>query len=139
MDQEKKLRLRIKDDNIEISVEGTKEDLLSKIDEMVELYEETRERLLLSPSFKRRPKIPVEKEELPIIPYTNSPTEAVRSLFSRPWGSKPRSAREVNKVLKETGLPFNDRSIRSTLSRLLAAGEIRRIRQGGVYRYLSIV
>ncbi len=132
-----RVRLNVKSGGLEIWLEGSVENILSKLDEAANLFKQALEKFSAGKVVEAVK--PVEGEaEYPAIKPSRSTMENLQALFNTPWGQTPRSLSEVTKALEVNGVPDSPSNVTVYLKRLVARGFLRRIPKDGKYYYYRV-
>ncbi|HID18868.1 TPA: transcriptional regulator [Candidatus Bathyarchaeota archaeon] len=133
--QDFNVRLTVRRNGLEITVEAPVEKLLSRLDNITELFNRAVESFTVKPQAAAGV---IEEVEYPSIKPSRSTTENLQALFNEAWGQTPRSLSEVSKALEVNGVPDSPSNVTVYLKRLVAKGFLRRILKEGKYYYYRI-
>ena len=141
------LSLRIKVDQNEVEISGTKKEVLDAIDNLPKLIEK------VSNAFAQKSVKP-DIEEKPITVRISKPTrtsskmypsirkakncsQAVLKLLETEWGAwRPRTLSEIVKALKANAINYPKTTLSGVLSWLVKKGEVKRWKTDAGYVYI---
>jgi len=83
------------------------------------------------------PKVTSEKTEIPQIVEESSCRDTIRKLLSTKWGRIPRSFREIKQALEMNAIYYSKNTLLPALTRMTKKGELRRLKKGNVFAYVS--
>lgn len=78
----------------------------------------------------------IDTENFPSIEKPKGTQDAIYKVVSSTWGKiKPRTAKEIDPVLKANGVHISEGSLTGSLTLLVQAGKLRRLKVGTTYAY----
>jgi len=81
----------------------------------------------------------VEVENFPSIEKPKGTQDAIYKVVASPWGKvRPRTAKEIDPVLKANGVHISEGSLTGSLTLLVQAGKLRRLKVGSSYPQLPL-
>ncbi|TMI60509.1 hypothetical protein E6H14_00520 [Candidatus Bathyarchaeota archaeon] len=123
-------------DGVEMEVRGEKEWFVEALDQLPGMVSKLRDSLSpASPSI-----IPLaesrEIESLPTIIRPKGTQDAIVKAVSTAWGkATSRTAKEIDTVLKHNAVHISEGSLTGSLTLLVQANKLRRLKVGGTYAY----
>ena len=118
------IKIRIGDHEVEIG--GTKEDVLSTLDDLNSIVDK------VSLAFKEKVAVGRVKPKkngdvtYPKITHTTQCNEAIRSLLETEWGKTPRPIGELREAMETNAIFFPKSTMSGVLSWLIKKGSLRR-------------
>ncbi len=124
-------------DGIEMEVRGGPESFVEAVDQLPTMVSKVRSALASTTSTPfASPVEAKETESLPTIGKPKGLQDAIMKVVSTAWGkSKPRTWKEIDAVLKQNALHVSKGSSSGSLTLLMQAGKLRRLKEGTTYGY----
>jgi hypothetical protein len=138
---EHQFSIRVKLNNYEIEIAGTREEVLKTLDGLSKIIQKVAkafEESIGSVEIKFKEKVPIIKEKFPTIPKPSGCADAIIKLLSTDWGHTPRTWRELKEAMEVNAIYYSKGSITGQLTYLTQKKTIRRIKTERGYAYILV-
>ncbi len=126
-------------EGVEIEVRGGPDVFNAAIDELPNMVSKLRSALAPRATVPAQPEAStqtIDVENFPSIEKPKGTQDAIYKVVSSSWGrSKPRTAKEIDPVLKANGVHISEGSLTGSLTLLVQSGKLRRLKVGSMYAY----
>jgi hypothetical protein len=126
-------------EGVELEVRGGPDVFNSALDELPNMVSKLRSTLAPTATVPVRLETPaqtIDVENFPSIEKPKGTQDAIYKVVSSSWGKiKPRTAKEIDPVLKANGVHISEGSLTGSLTLLVQAGKLRRLKVGSTYAY----
>ncbi|HWY27877.1 MAG TPA: hypothetical protein VNW25_01325 [Candidatus Sulfotelmatobacter sp.] len=126
-------------EGVEMEVRGGPDVFNAALGELPNMVSKLRSALAPTttvPAQPERPAPTIDVEHFPSIEKPRGTQDAIYKVVSSSWGKvRPRTAKEIDPVLKANGVHISEGSLTGSLTLLVQAGKLRRLKVGSSYAY----